>query len=338
MKTLINDEIKVLSLDGGGVRGYLSALILRNIEEYLNNENNEDKNIGQRFDLIVGTSTGGVIALALASGKSAKEIVDFYDKHMYKIFNKCFIEFSEKWYIPDCIIKIINTILSSKDLFFPTYSNENLKIAGEELFGDLTLEDVKTEVCITSVNLNDAKPRLHKSKYFNRNVNRLKEKLVDIALFSSAAPTFFKAHSGKFSEKLIDGGICANNPSMIAITDAIQILKQKKSSEKNKDLLSKVVMLSIGTGEQGHIPYKSKDLENAGKINWAKPISEILMSSQSSLIEYQTKFLLSSENYLRINPLIKESMKLDDVEKINNLKNLADITSEVEAFLNKKIK
>ena len=82
----MKNKIKVLSLDGGGVKGYLSAKILFNIETLLNQENSEYINIGQRFDLIVGTSTGGIIACALSIGKSAKEIFELYETLIPKIF------------------------------------------------------------------------------------------------------------------------------------------------------------------------------------------------------------------------------------------------------------
>ena len=85
------DKCKVLTLDGGGIKGYLTAKILKNIEQSLNEYRSEDINLGQRFDLIVGTSTGGIIATALAIGKSAKEIFELYETLIPKVFNKSHI-------------------------------------------------------------------------------------------------------------------------------------------------------------------------------------------------------------------------------------------------------
>lgn len=315
------DKIKVLSLDGGGVRGYLTAKILFNIETFLNKKNNEDINIGQRFDLIVGTSTGGIIACALSIGKSAKEIFKLYETLIPKIF-----------------------IPKTKGIFKPKYSNEILKKELREILGDKTLKDVKTRLCITSVDVENSSPRLHKSDYFDRNVLRQDEKLIDLALATSAAPTYFPLVNTKHSANLTDGGIVASNPSLVALIDAVQI------ADNNIDNVS---LLSIGTGEQGHMPYDINKLQSGGKKNWmfsskkrwkvfsflknqGAPIIELLMESQAKLAHSQTKFLLN-DRYVRINPKLSFEVELDSVDKINNLKNLANINqsdlNEIERLL-----
>lgn len=185
-------SFKILSLDGGGARGYLSAKILANIENYLNKKDNQEIPIGQRFDFIAGTSTGGIIALALSIGKTAKDVEKLYYKNIPEIFGKkqqSFFSFTS-----------------------PKYKSSLLENMVEDVLDDYTLNDVKTHVLITSVNLDNAKPRFHKSDYFQRNTERTNEKLKDIAMATSAAPTYFKAKTTglKHSHGLIDGGICAN--------------------------------------------------------------------------------------------------------------------------------
>lgn len=291
-------KIKVLSLDGGGVRGYLSAKILFNLETIINNENNEDINIGQRFDLIVGTSTGGIIACALSIGKSAKEIFELYETLIPKIFTPI-----------------------SKGYFKNKYSNETLKEELTNILGDKELKDVITRLCITSVDVENSSPRFHKSDYFDRNVPRQDEKLIDLALATSAAPTYFPLIDSKHSTNLTDGGIVANNPSLVGLMDAMQL------TENNLDNIS---LVSIGTGEQCHMPYNVEKLKNSGKVNWmlqtnGSPLLELLMDSQSKLAHFQTGFLLK-EQYIRINPKLSITIKLDSVDKIDSLKNLADIS------------
>lgn len=102
--------------------------------------------------------------------------------------------------------------------------------------------------------------------------------------------------------------------------------------KKKESLLSKIPMLSIGTGEQGCSPYEVSKLLNGGKISWAKPISEVILQSQSSLADYQAKFLLE-DNYYRQNPLLRNAIKLDDSDKMADLKNLADIDYDLEKYL-----
>jgi patatin-like phospholipase/acyl hydrolase len=157
---------------------------------------------------------------------------------------------------------------------------------------------------------------------------------VDVALATSAAPIYFKAHSLKYSSDLIDGGICANNPAMVALIDAFQFERESKRgtpppngfSEGN--IRDKVIMISIGTGEQCEMQYDLDELKRAGLWHWAKPIYEVLMESQSKLAHFQAQFILG-KSYLRINPLLRFRMELDDHEKIERLKNLSDINRVV---------
>jgi len=318
---LENQNFRILSLDGGGVRGLLTACILSNVENYLNKKYNENLPIGQRFDFIAGTSTGGLIALALATGKNAQEIVDFYNQQIPKIFPK---NFFRKW--------LLNP-------FRHRYSSQPLKNALNQFFGDETLENLKTDVCITTISLQNGKPRFYKTDYFERNKGRLDEKLADIALATSSAPTYFKAHSLKHSSNLIDGGICANNPAMVALVDAFNFERSSKRGTLALGPLSdstkkNAIMVSIGTGEQCAMPYKYNWLKKAGWLYWGKNFHEISIHSQSQLIHFQVKFLLG-DNCLRINPELKFAMNLDDVSQMDELKNLADLTQETEIFLKK---
>lgn len=305
----MSQKIKVLSLDGGGVKGYLTAKILFNIETLLNQENNENINIGQRFDLIVGTSTGGIIACALSIGKSAKEIFELYETLIPKIFTP-----------------------KSRGFFKAKYSNKALKEELEGILENKTLKDVKTKLCITSVDVENSSPRFHKSDYFDRNAPRQDEKLIDLALATSAAPTYFPLIDAKHSTNLTDGGVVANNPSLVALIDAMQLANN----------IEDISLLSIGTGEQCHMPYDVEKLKNSGKIRWmfgskknktinifpnGSPLLELLMESQSKLAHFQAGFLLK-ERYLRINPKLSISIELDDKDKIDSLKNLADVNKD----------
>ena len=200
----------------------------------------------------------------------------------------------------------------------------------ENILGDKTLEDVKTKLCITSVDVENSSPRFHKSDYFDRNTPRQDEKLIDLALATSAAPTYFPLVNTKHSANLTDGGMVANNPSLVALIDAMQLTES----------IDDISLLSIGTGEQCHMPYDVEKLKDGGMWNWipsfkkynkrsmlpnGSPLLELLMESQSKLAHFQTGFLLK-ERYLRINPKLSVSIELDDADKIDSLKNLADIS------------
>ncbi|SMN02126.1 Patatin-like protein [uncultured Candidatus Thioglobus sp.] len=187
-------------------------------------------------------------------------------------------------------------------------------------------------MCITSVDVENSSPRFHKNGYFDRNSPRQDEKLIDLALATSAAPTFFPLVDTRHSTNLTDGGIVANNPSLVGLVDAVQLTKHN---------LDNITLLSIGSGEQCHMPYDVEKLKNGGQKEWmiaskkswnswmfwknkSSPIIELLMESQSKLAHFQTGFLLG-DRYVRINPKLSITIGLDDKDKINSLKNLADI-------------
>ena len=309
----MSSQFKILSLDGGGVRGYLTTRILENVEQYLNQANNENINIGQRFDLIAGTSTGAIIGGLLSIGKSAKEVREFYEEYIKDIFGQ-----KNNWF----------------KWFKPKYDNSFLEMKLKEFFGEKTLADVQTDILITSVALSTAKPRFYKSGYLDRNSSRLDEKLSDVILASTSAPTYFKAKEKmKHSSFLIDGGIVANNPSLVALIDALQFESTSLNHTQKPKSFDEITLLSIGTGEICCVPYDYSKLQNAGLINWAKPISDIVLEAQSQLASFQTGFLMKPNNYLRINPKLKVKIELDDIKQINELKNLADLEKTHEQFL-----
>jgi len=300
-------NFKVLSLDGGGIRGYLTILILEILEKTINEKLNEDKSIGERFDLIVGTSTGGIIASGLAIGKKASEIKPLYEKLIKKIFTPI-----------------------SKGYLKAKYNQETLRKEIQQILKDKTFNDVKTHLCLTSVDISTSKPRFFKSPYLDKYKSRADEKLIDAVLATSAAPIYFPLVDKKYSFFLADGGLIANNPSMIGITEAYQ---------KTKDL-KKIKLLSIGTGEMRYMPYDVKKIKNKGgvaswTINYSKtesffrkkiviPLIEVLLNSQSNLITSQARLLLQ-RNFLRINPILPTSIELDetDTDTLKILKNIA---------------
>lgn len=305
---------RILSIDGGGARGILPSRILANLDTYLKRKNTSDALINN-FDLIAGTSTGGIIALGLALGLDPSKIINIYEEFIPEVFGnkRC-------------------------SLFKGKYDSDGLKVILEKYFSEYKLSDLKADVIITSVSLQNSSPRLYKTDYFKRNEGRGDEKILDIALSSSAAPTFFKAHSSKHSSNLIDGGMCANNPSMLALIDAIQFERPSKSGGRlpkgeSNDRISNIAMLSLGTGEQCAMPYDYKKLAAGGKYHWAANVFQIITDSQSKLIDFQIKTLLG-DCYKRVNPMLTFASALDDVEAIEYSKNLADLSVNVEDWIN----
>ena len=328
-----NRKFRILSLDGGGVRGYLSIRLLENIENHLNTKEGDQKPLGERFDLIVGTSTGAIIAGLLAIGKSAKEIRKLYENDIPVIFGK----------------QMRRNVVSG--IMFPKYKPNELLKKAESYFEDLTFEDVKTDLIVTSVDISTMTPRFYKSDFADKNKARADEKLSSAIVASASAPVYFPvARNLKHSDYLIDGGIVANNPSMVGIVDALTFERDSKHGTQKPAGLGDILLLSIGTGEQTEKPYDLKPLLNTGGMDWlfqlplgkyekSTPLIDILMASQAKLIEFQAKTLLevSSGEYRRINPKLSSKMKLDDVDCFGELKNLSDLVADDIRWINENM-
>jgi predicted acylesterase/phospholipase RssA len=316
----LTHNFRILSLDGGGVRGYLTAGVLAQVEAHLNRATGEDKPLGRRFDLICGTSTGAIIALGLVAGKSANEIKVLYEELLSTVFARRARRSLFAW------------------LFRPRYCSTALKAELERFFGTISLEsnELVCDVCVTAVALTTGRPKFYKTDYMARNAARLSEKLSDVALGASAAPTFFAVPSLRHGELVADGGLCCNNPAMVAIVEARQFERVSRRGTPPPTDLGQVCMLSVGTGEQSELPFAPERAAHAGLAFWARNFPELAIASQVHAAHFQASFLLR-DNYHRFNPSLKARMRLDDVSKINVLKNHMDMDSACERFVSRHL-
>lgn len=227
-----NHKVRILSLNGGGARGLFTISVLAEIERILASKNSEqDIKIGDYFDLITGTSIGGILALGLATGKSARELE--------KVFNdKANDIFPTRWSLTNLL----------KSLCAPIYSSSPLRETIETMIGAETkFNDLSRRVMIPAVNLSTGKPQFFKTPHNPVFTRDGPLKLIDAALATSAAPTYFAPH---YCEDLhsyfADGGLVANNPSYIGL---LEVLRDMKSdfNVTHKD----IHILNIGTvGEE----------------------------------------------------------------------------------------
>lgn len=193
---------KILSIDGGGIKGLYPARILHQIEERYNIK------IADQFDMICGTSTGGLIALALSIGKPASEIVSFYENKGPLIF-------------PDPKTWFAQTLQKLRHYFWKgKYSNKVLTQVLTDFFGDTTLKEASTYLCIPSFNLTTGEPRIFKKPH-NLLFKDANIQMVDVALATSAAPSYLPIH--QIDDALYcDGGLWANNPVLCGLTEALE--------------------------------------------------------------------------------------------------------------------
>ena len=200
---------KILSLDGGGIRGLYTAEVLRHFEEAFGP-------VGEYFDMICGTSTGGLIALALSKGVSAADLVTFYKKHGPLIFQR-------KKFLSEGRAVFQQIFGKGK------YSNNYLTTALQEILGDTQMSDAKNLLCIPAYNLTEGKPKVFKFPYSEAgHYNTKYGSMVDAALATSAAPTYFPVRFFK-NCYYTDGGIWANNPVLCGIQDSIPSVQGDQS-------------------------------------------------------------------------------------------------------------
>jgi patatin-like phospholipase/acyl hydrolase len=284
----------ILSLDGGGIRGLLSCKLLERLERlypgYL-----------EKVNLFAGTSTGGILALGLAAGLSPAEIGDLYQKDGTKIFSK----------------NIWDKVGDIDRFYYADYKNNALEEALKNKFGGLRLGDLKKKVLISSFRLDSGSVtkmgvRSWKPKFFQNfddDPSDCDQTVVDVALRTSAAPTYFPVYQG-----FADGGLVANNPSMCAVAQALD-----KNTGKQK--LNKITLLSIGTGV---LPKFVKGFnENWGYLQWAPHLITIMIDGVSGVADYQCRQLLGPR-YLRLDVLFDRDIGLDNVDEMSYLVQLAD--------------
>lgn len=224
-----NQDIKILSLNGGGVRGLFTISLLAEIERIIETSyGSNNVKIGDYFDLITGTSIGGILALGLASGKSARELESTFKEKAPKIFPRTRFRFK----------KFLT-------LFWPIYKSEPLYNAITSMIDEnMTFNDLNRRVMITSVNLSTGKPQFFKTPH-NPNFTRDGVlKLIDAAMATSAAPTYFKPHfCADRNSYFADGGLVSNNPSFVGLREVFNDM----SSDFPDAKIENIKILNVGT-------------------------------------------------------------------------------------------
>ena len=201
---------RILTIDGGGIRGVFPAAFLANLEEDL------DQPIGSYFDLISGTSTGGIIAIGLGLGLSAREILALYEDKGPAIFGQTRTDIAG-WLSRR--YRVGKWLLSG-----PKYSPAPLENALTETLGDKRLGEAKTRLMIPAWHANTQQVYIFKTAHHERFQTDYKELAVDAAMATAAAPTYFRQHITANDVGLVDGGLWANNPIGISVVEAIGVL------------------------------------------------------------------------------------------------------------------
>ena len=291
-------SIKVLAIDGGGIRGVIPAIILDELQKRLGQE------LHTVFDLIAGTSTGGIIALGIGTRCNSgqpylpRQLLDLYAQNGSAIFKR-------NWLTP------------LRELFLPKYSPRGLESVLAKWFGETEFQTALTPLLISSYDLQGQVPFFFKSHRIAKAPN-FNWKVTLIARATSAAPTYFPPlHLTRGTEDyaLIDGGVFVNNPSMAAYAEARCLYKNE----------AEVVIVSVGTGDrQDRISYSQA--KRWGLLGWARQIVPVLMDSVSEAVDYELRALPGCTYHrLQVPDLRAASNDMDNVtpENIEYLQRVA---------------
>lgn len=261
-------EFKILSIDGGGIKGLYSAKILEKLEEKYN------CNISDYFDMICGTSTGGLIALALSLKIPAIDICKFYEEEGPKIFpNFKKVKFGK--------IKLSRGTLKQV-LYGGKFSDKPLKKALDGIFKENKIGDSNNLLCIPSYTITEARPFVfkydHKEGKLDRDNGAL---MVDIALATSAAPTYFPMAELKYydNKQFIDGGVWGNNPTLVGLLEALDYFVGKDKEFDKLKILS-ISSLSLTGGKATGLKRKRSFLD------WKDELFETSLTGQSYFSHY----------------------------------------------------
>lgn len=319
-------KYKILSIDGGGIRGIIPAMMLAELERCMG------KPIAESFDMIAGTSTGGILSLALTKPHdrdaqkpqySAAAVVDLYTNEGSRIFQEMFPGKADEW------------------LFNPKHRSDGKAEVLTEYLGETTLDQALQNVFVTSYDTQLRKPIFFTSnpaaEEHDKNLNFRRIctgfTMKQAAMATSAAPTFFEPYKVETAHRdtphgiysLIDGAVYANNPTLLAILEArIAYLRAHQEELHMQEML----IVSLGTGSLVH-PFDYEKVQAWGKLQWIQPFISITFDGQNEAIDSQLGSFLqascASQNYYRFQVDLDEEYNAMDDASNRNIQKLKDI-------------
>ncbi len=320
-------EFKILSIDGGGIRGVIPCKILSFIEEQIGGR------LADHFDLIAGTSTGGIISLGLGTRKpdafetyAPSDMLQLYRENGKAIFQK------RK---SDLLSRIGSIFKFTGELTANPYDSANIEGILKKYFGDHKLSEVSTDVLVTTYDIEEGKPFYFSSRLAKNNPNPDSKEdffIREVARSTSAAPTYFEPEilQAKPGDDLVfvDGGVFANNPSILAYAEGKEIHKSRASKgflpvvQATDDDLP-FYLLSLGTSTSPK-SISGKDAKKWRTAEWLNPLlSSVFMQSVAESTHYTMQYLLppytdGSPRYQRFNMIIpEENSQMDDASAKN---------------------
>ncbi len=332
-KTVTNKPklTRILSIDGGGIRGIIPGQILVSLEKMLQQKTGKrGLHISDCFDLIAGTSTGGILTCAILAPEkvgsakpkfTAQEVVDLYLERGDEIFE----------------IPLMHKIKSGGGILDEKYPADGLEEALQDYFQELWLSDLIKPCLITSYDIKRRRAHFFTQVDAKQTPSR-NYRVRDVARATSAAPTYFECARVKsktnITYPLVDGGTFANNPTLCAYAEVRDLFKKHATD---------IAILSLGTGHTSK-SYSYKEAKNWGMAEWIKPVIDIMMAGVSETVDYQIHQIYEAvdkpDQYLRINPsLVGTDVNPDmDDATTENLQALRELGTETAQNYEEQLK
>ncbi|XP_028757610.1 patatin-like protein 2 [Neltuma alba] len=328
--------VTILSIDGGGIRGIIPAAILEFLESQLQELDGEEARLADYFDVIAGTSTGGLVTAMLTAPNgrkrplfAAKDIKPFYLEHSPNIFPQKF-SFG-------AIGKLFRSMAG------PKYDGEYLHQVVRQKLGETRLHETLTNVVIPTFDIKAMQPVIF-SSYQIKKSPFLDARLSDICISTSAAPTYLPGHHFKNQDSegnvrefnLIDGGVSANNPTLVALNQVTkQVINEDPDFFPIKPMdYGRFLIISIGTGTaKNEQKFNAKMAAKWGLLDWltkggSTPLIDVFTQSSADLVDFHlatvTQALHSQDNYLRIqDDTLASTVSSVDISTEENLEKLS---------------
>ncbi len=284
--------VSILSIDGGGIRGIIPATFLVEFEK------RTGKPVCELFDLIAGTSTGGILAATLtlpdSHGKpkySAEQVLAAYFEHGGAVFHR----------------SMLRSVTTLGGLLRPIYSPRMLDLMLEQYLGSARLHTTLTEILVTAYDMTSNTPWFFKTSFAKHHRAPADDPLLtQVVRATTAAPTYFPPLMME-GHCMVDGGVFACNPALCAYAQARNMYP----------LEEEFLVVSLGTGLQVQ-NRPCSEIENWGIVDWAVPITGIMLNSSSETVNYQMRALNGIKNYVRFQVQLEEDATgMDDASEEN---------------------
>ncbi|MQL98545.1 hypothetical protein Taro_031255 [Colocasia esculenta] len=331
--------ITILSIDGGGIRAAIPATILSFLESELQKLDGEEARIADYFDVISGTSTGGLVAAMLAAPNegnrplfAARDIKSFFLENSAKMF-------PQRCGLLDPLVKKLRALRG------PKYDGKYLCSLLRERFGTTRLHQTQTNLVIPTFDIKTLHSTIF-SSFEVKNKSSLDALLSDVCIGTTAAPTYLASHyfetkdsDGKVREfNLIDGGVAANNSALIAISEVTkEVHKRNPSYALHRPVdYRRILLISLGTGSaKREERYSAVRARRWGLLGWlqsggSSPLVDIFTRASADMVDFHISVVFqalhSESNYLRIeDDTLRGAIASADISTKRNLKNLVKV-------------